>query len=188
MAAASKAALQRLANDVRSELDLDGQSPFDFDRWSEEYSIPIISAAEVGASEAAVAHVTRLASHLWSAGLLQNGTGHIIVFNPAHSRVRVRSNLAHEVAHIIAEHVLGTTWLDEDGGCTGAGKVQEQEAAELAGALLIPPEAAKRAAMYGRAPETIARQFDVSVEMAEWRMRMSGGAVIAKRWRARSGR
>jgi len=48
-------------------------------------------------------------------------------------------------------------WRDDD-RCSGASKPQEKEAAELAGALLVPLEAAKAHAIRGGQPE--ARRFD----------------------------
>ena len=51
--------------------------------------------------------------------------------------VRVRSNLAHEIAHLVAQHSLNTGWMTDD-KCLGSGASQEKEAAELAGALLVP--------------------------------------------------
>lgn len=185
MARSSKAALHRLAQEVRRELNLDDYEPFDMRLWAEEYGVPIVSAAEVGASAAAMNHITSKAPHVWSAALIQDGMGHVIVYNPAHTRVRVRSNLAHEVGHIVAEHALEPTWLDQDGGCTATNKAQELEAAELAGALLIPQPMAQRAAMRQERAEVIADRYQVSIEMASWRMRMSGGAHIAARRKAR---
>lgn len=180
----TKAALGRLAAEVRQELGLSDAVPFDPHSWSREYGVPFVSLNDVAAAPAAIEHFTLNRPELWSAALVKNGFGHMVVYNSAHSTARVRSNLAHEVAHLVAEHELSSSWMDGD-GCAGGGKVQEEEAAELAGALLVPPPVAKAYAIRGWAASSLANRYEVSVEMAIWRMRVSGGAKIAERARLR---
>jgi Zn-dependent peptidase ImmA (M78 family) len=182
----TKAALARLATEVRHELGLTESAPFDPHLWAKEYGVPFVSLEEVAASTAAVEHFMENSPERWSAALIKNGSGHLVVFNSAHASVRVRSNLAHEVAHLVAEHELNSNWVSDD-GCTSGGKAQETEAAELAGALLIPAAVAKLAAIRGRPPFALAADYEVSVEMATWRMRVSGGEIIARRSRMRRG-
>lgn len=183
----TKAALGRLAAEVRRELGLAQAAPFDPHLWAREYGVPFVSLEEVAASTEAVDHFMMNRPERWSAALLKNGTGHIVVYNNAHTNVRVRSNLAHEVAHLVAEHTLNSSWMEDD-GCAGGGKAQESEAAELAGALLIPADVARVHAIRGQTAVSLATSYEVSVEMATWRMRVSGGARIAQRARVRRGR
>jgi Zn-dependent peptidase ImmA (M78 family) len=77
------------------------------------------------------------------------GTGLFIVENTSHSPYRRLSNLAHEMAHVLLEHHFQRI-LFTDGGCRyhDATSVKiEQDATDLAGELLIPTPAAKRAAL-----------------------------------------
>jgi Zn-dependent peptidase ImmA (M78 family) len=60
-------------------------------------------------------------------------------------------------------------------------QVQEEEAAEIGGELLIPIEAAKKLARRKATNEEVALQFGVSVEMARWRMDATGARLIAAR-------
>lgn len=184
----SKAALQRLAASVREELGLADVAPFDVHLWSREYGVPFLAIDQLTISDAARDRFTREAPELWSAALVRNGTGHVVVFNSAHAPARVRSNLAHEVAHLVAEHELSPSWVDPQGRCSGASRAQEAEAAELAGALLVPAERARVLAMRGVDPALVATQYAVSLDMARWRLDVSGGAVIARRRRAKVGR
>jgi hypothetical protein len=184
--ATSKAALQRLAAAVRAELGLADTDPFDPYLWSREYGVPFLALDALPISDAARDRFTRDAPELWSAALLRAGTGHVVVYNPAHSAVRVRSNLAHEAAHLVAEHQLTPTWLDPQGKCSGTTRAQEVEAAELAGALLVPADRARALAIRRTDPSIVAMQYDVSVDMARWRLDASGGAVIAQRYRAKA--
>jgi Zn-dependent peptidase ImmA (M78 family) len=177
----NKAALNRLAQDVRSDFSFADEEPFDPFRWSEENGIPFISLRDFAADEAAMRRFLVEKPRVWSAALLRDGHRHFVIYNPERSRERIRSDLTHEVAHFEAEHDPSPAWTVEDGGCGGTTKGQEKEAAELAGALLVPAEKAKQAAIFGRSPSSLARTYQVSLEMATWRMQASGGYVIAQR-------
>lgn len=65
-----------------------------------------------------------------------------------------------------------------DSSCGGTSKAQEKEAEELAGALLVPQEKAKIAVIKGIAPLVVTNRYQVSIEMATWHMKMSGGYAI----------
>ena len=179
----SKAALHRLAAEVRTEIGLVATQPFDPGAWSEEYGVPIVKLSVLQTSGDAVGHFLSTGSARWSAALLPNGTGQVVVYNDSHEAPRIRSDLAHEAAHVVAEHVVTLAWTTPDGRCCGWGKTQENEAAEIAGALLIPPQIAQRSAMRGVPTVDLAHQYGVSVQMAQWRMSVSGGALIADRAR-----
>jgi Zn-dependent peptidase ImmA (M78 family) len=182
----NKAALGRLAEEVRSDFGLSKSDPFNPFRWSEEHGIPFISLRDFTADEAAMHRFLDEKPHVWSAALVQDGNRHFVIYNPLRSRARLHSDLTHEIAHIEAEHEPGPAWTD-DRGCGGASKSQENEAAELAGAILVPPAAAKEAAIFNRSPQSVADRYEVSIELAQWRMRVSGGYVIAQRARSRRG-
>jgi Zn-dependent peptidase ImmA (M78 family) len=181
----SKAALGRLAEEVRAELELRPEEPFDPLAWAQLYGVPFLSLIDIAVSDAAVQRFTRERTEIWSAALLRDGTGHVVVYNPAHSPERTRSNLAHEVAHFVAEHTMSDSWFNDEGSCGVGGASQEAEAAELAGALLVPTHRAKQHAIRGGSPRVLASQYSVSLQMAEWRMRMSGGYLIARRSRSK---
>lgn len=182
----TKAALGRLAAAVRSETGCDPHSPFDPWAWSTDNGIPFLSLDDIDISAAALNHFTVDRPHMWSALLTRYGMQHVVLYNPAHSPERIRSNLAHEVAHFAAEHELTDAWLDEKGRCS-ASTDYEKEAAELAGALLIPAGIARAHAIGGGTAEALAIKYQVSVQMASWRMQLSGGPTIAKRSQQKAG-
>ena len=62
-----------------------------------------------------------------------------------------------------------------------ANQVQEDEAAEIAGELLVPFDAAKLLARRKATNEEVALQFGVSVDLARWRMDATGARLIARR-------
>ena len=176
----NKAALARLATEVRDEIGLTPSEPFDVPRWSALWGVPVLSLAQATDDPVALRRFTVEAPHLWSAALLREGEGHVILYNHVHSPPRILTDLTHEIAHILGEHRLNGSWMDQKGKC-GASSEHEREAAELGGALLIPAAAARSHAIRGGAPSGLAMQYGVSEEMAVWRMRESGGTVIRLR-------
>ena len=88
--------------------------------------------------------------------------------------------MGHEMAHVVGEHKFGTSLVSER-GCRTADKVQEGEAAEISGELLIPSEAARRLARMKATDDEVALRFGVSPELARWRMNATGARIIAKR-------
>jgi Zn-dependent peptidase ImmA (M78 family) len=102
------------------------------------------------------------------------GDQHIIVYNPIASPGRTQSDIAHEVSHVMLKHemktvqtIAGLTFLTCDAE-------EEQEANWLAGCLLLPRRLLYLAARRGlRAPD-IAEQYNVSEQMAAFRLRTTG--------------
>lgn len=184
----TKAALGRLAKAVRAETGCGPHEPFDPWKWSTDNGIPFLSLDEIGADPAARHHFVIERPGVWSALLTRYGMQHVVLYNSAHARERIRSNLAHEVAHFAAEHELSDAWMDDDGHCGAASTDQENEAAELAGALLVPADIARAHAIAGRSIESLAAKYDVSLQMARWRIGVSGGPTIAQRSRRKARR
>ena len=180
----TKAELGRLAQAVREETGCGRLDPFDPWAWSTENGVPFLSLDDLDITPAARRRFTVERPGAWSAALTRAGMQHLVIYNSSHSAERTRSNLAHEVAHFAAEHALTDAWMDSSGPsgrCGATSKPEEEEATELAGALLVPAEVAKAHAIEGRPVESLAAKYRVSVEMAKWRMRMSGGPTIARR-------
>jgi Zn-dependent peptidase ImmA (M78 family) len=125
-------------------------------------------------------HFTIARPEVFSGALVPVGTGAVIIENDSHTEVRRRSTMGHELAHVVGEHKFGTSLVNER-GCRLADQVQEEEAAEIGGELLIPFDAAKKLARRKATNEEVALQFGVSIEMARWRMDATGARLIAAR-------
>lgn len=184
----TKAELGRLAAAVRAETGCGPGDPFDPWAWSEQNGIPFLSLDDLPVDSAARHHFTVSRPGVWSAALARTGMQFVVIYNSAHSPERTRSNLAHEVAHFAAEHELSAAWMDDKGSCGASSKSDERDATELAAALLIPPEAARNHAFAGGSSIALAARFQVSEQMARWRMEVSGGRRIAQRYRAKQPR
>lgn len=177
-----KTEAKQLALEVRREIGICVAEPFDPELWAREYGIPLISLHELACTEDAKRHFLGDRSANWSAALVTNGVGQLIVFNPSHVPSRIRSDISHEAGHVILEHP-NVTHISLASGCD-AGRVLEDEANELAGELLLPASTAKRLATMGATDGEVAEAFGISAGMARWRMNATGARLIAQRQRS----
>lgn len=109
--------------------------------------------------------------------LVPIGSGAVIIENDSHPKVRRRSTVSQELAHVVSEH--NTSLVER--GCRLADPDQEGEAAAFAGELLVAFEAVKLLARKRLSNEEVALRFGVSVDMARWRMDSTGARINAKR-------
>ncbi|BBC29758.1 hypothetical protein SGFS_010520 [Streptomyces graminofaciens] len=123
---------------------------------------PMNDVVDGGCLPEALDYFTSRRPEAWSAALVPVGTAPFIVENSAHTLQRRRSNVAHEMSHLLLEHQFEGI-LFADGGCRDLGPemaLKEKQAAALSGELLIPMAAAIGAALSGRTDEQVAEQFD----------------------------
>ncbi|EYT91815.1 hypothetical protein ThrDRAFT_02580 [Frankia casuarinae] len=179
--------MRALAAEIRVEMGIGSFDRLDPYRIAEEYRVPVYPLQELGdhrgqCSEAAIAHFTVTRRTKWSAALVAAGSNRMIIENAAHEEVRRRSNLAHEISHLLLEHEFDTLLLTDDTTCFTDEK-KEKEAQFLARELLISEQAAKQAAFKRLTNEEVGALYDVSSQFAQWRM--SGPRVYAQRSLAR---
>ena len=183
----SKADLCRFAIAIRKvDLGLTEFEPLCPYRLAEEHGVDVYSLADLagsGCPQAAIDYFTSERPESWSAALVPNGTGRFIVENTVHLPRRRRSNVAHEMAHLLLEHEFDRIlFADGKRGCRNpAAREMEEEAAELSGELLLPLAAVRRAAAAKKSDDEVADIFDVSTEFARWRMNVTGARLIAQR-------
>ncbi|WP_238006119.1 ImmA/IrrE family metallo-endopeptidase [Dactylosporangium sp. AC04546] len=178
--------LRRFAVEIRrADLGLDEYEPFCPYRLAEEHGVDVYALDELpesGCSQQAVDHFTSIRPDVWSAALVPVGTGRFIVENATHNPQRRRSNVSHEMAHLLLEHeVDGVLFSGGQRGCLNPTTQQmETDAAELGAELLLTSAAALRAARAGKTDEQVAEQYDVSVELARWRLNCTGARKRAE--------
>ncbi len=153
-----------------------------FDPWglAALYGIDVVSLSELPIDDEVVSYFTIDRPEVFSGALIPIGHGAVIVENDSHPLVRRRSTMGHELAHVVAEHQFDAR-LTNDRGCRLANQTQEDEAAEIAGELLVPFDAARSLARSKATNEEVALQFGVSVGLARWRMEATGARIIARR-------
>jgi hypothetical protein len=176
----TKADLRRLAAEARLETGFQPAEPFDPWAMADHYGIKVIPLTESGCGPAALQHFSADRSDVLSAILIPDGNGWTISENDSHEMTRRRSNVAHELGHVLCEH-RGVGLLQADGSCRAADADKENEAHEVMGELLIPSGQAIRMAVRRRNDQFIADHFQVSLQMARWRVNVSGARTIAKR-------
>ena len=98
----------------------------------------------------------------------------VVVYNPLSSKSRRRSDLAHELAHILLDHELSR--LERLGDVTffSCDAIQEEEAAWLSGCLLLPRALLLAEVRRGASPGKIAKKYGVSERMAQYRLNVTG--------------
>jgi len=183
--------MKEVAAEERSWLGLGLMDPLDPYALAREHGIPVYPIDELPGeycSQEAVTHFTVNRPKVWSAALVPLGTVRIILENTGHALVRRRSSVAHELSHHFLEHEFHDVLLTDD-GCRRFDRKQEKDANFLAGELLVPYQAALKAAFAEKTNEEIAAIYGVSTQFAQ--MCMKGARVHAHRAlakQARSGR
>jgi hypothetical protein len=184
----SKAAIKRLAAETRqTELGLGTSERLCPYELAQKFGVNVIALDALVAAGCPPEDIAYFASERpdrWSAAVIPSGTGQFIVENTAQQPPRRRANIAHEMAHVLLEHefdlVLFTA--DSNGGCHNpSNKDQEWEAAEFGAELLLPTDGAHWAARKKMSDEQVADHFDVSVQLAGWRMNATGARIVAAR-------
>jgi len=122
---------------------------------------------------------------IWSA-ITISSTPPVIVYNPAHSEGRQNSDLMHEIAHLLMDHVPGTVYIDPKSklALRHCDVVQEDQANWLSGCLLLP-RAALLNIKQSRLPDAVTcERYMVRSKMLSYRMNTSGVNIQYGRRRA----
>ena len=98
----------------------------------------------------------------------------VVVYNPLSARSRRRSDLAHELAHILLDHELSR--LERLGDVTffSCDAMQEEEAGWLSGCLLLPRTLLLTEIRRGVSAKEIAKKCGVSEQLAQYRLNVTG--------------
>ena len=112
----------------------------------------------------------------WSAVTIRVGVQHVIVLNSSHSGGRPASDLAHELSHLLIGHVPARVDITEDGFLmlNTFDRNQEDEAAWLAGCLLLPREVLMMIRRQRLELRAAVQRYGVSQDMLGYRLRMTG--------------
>jgi Zn-dependent peptidase ImmA (M78 family) len=168
-----KSEANAIAREVREELGLrmlDGLDPW---LLADHLAIPVIGLSEMDSEvPAAVQHLGRIEPEAFSAVTVFRGTRRLIVHNDFHSSGRQASDVTHELAHGLLLH--DPTPALDDRGCRFWNQNIEDEAAWLAGALLITEDAALWIARGGATLAGAAEDFGVSRQMVQYRLNVTG--------------
>lgn len=180
-----KAWSERVAQAMRSELELPPEKPLSVQLLAQHLEIQLITPAQIEGLPADVMHqLTVVDPSGWSAASFEKDGSPVIIFNDKNSLGRQSSDIAHELSHVIRAHDPSQLILAPDGsfGMRSYDAKQEDEANWLGWTILLPRAALMRCADLKMSTEQIAAEYQVSSQLVEYRTRMTG---IAKqtRWR-----
>lgn len=179
-----KSECESQATAIRAGLGLTSCGPLDPRVLAADLDIPahpLSSLTGNGAVGDAVRHVMEVDRSVLSAMTIFPDwprRRRVIIFNDANLPVRQNSDLAHEIAHGLRLHEPRHAIVH---GCRDCSKQEEDEAAWLAGCLLVPRDAALAVAMSGTPLELAAARYGVSAQMMTWRVNATGSRLHAAR-------
>ena len=97
-----------------------------------------------------------------------------MAYNPTHDVGRINNSLCHELSNPILNHQHGQLLTFADCVMRDFNERQEEEANWLAGSLLAPEAALKRAKLAGRSHAETSRLLGASEDLVRWRWAKSG--------------
>jgi hypothetical protein len=134
-----------------------------------------------GLSEEAREHLLGVGTNSWSGGTcsrpLPNGW-RVVILNPKHGRARNNATLMEEVCHVFLGHKanrLSIVAQNKQGKTVARdyNEADEEAAYSVGAAALVPYAGLRRLARAGKSSTEIARHFNVSRELVEYRLKVS---------------
>jgi len=180
-----KTACERIALDKRAQLGVQPTDPIDPRALAAKLGIRVLTPHDVpGVSATCLRTLLDDDPDSWSAVTLRLGAhGDLIIVNCSHSVARQASDVVHELAHVLLAHnpTRIDVAADQQLLLRTHDPQQEDEAAWLAGCLLLPRPALLLIARDAGVRADAARRYGVSVEMLTYRLRVTGVEVQARR-------
>lgn len=126
-------------------------------------------------------HLLGEAANKWSGGACANPLPNgwrLVILNPTHGRRRNRATLMEEVCHVFLGHKanrLAVVAQDKRGRTIAReyNQADEEAAYAIGAAALVPYIALRRLMLNGKSSQEIARHFEVSRELVEYRLKVT---------------
>ena len=175
-----KAQAERHALEFRQQLAAPKLTPIDLEGLAALLNAQVISGETLVSIER-FQEIERLQVGAFSAAtFVINGTNYIVT-NPLNSEARRRSDIAHELGHLILKHELSEIREVEGVPFRSCKPEEEEQASALGATILLPTPVLKSLVFSGiKTAEKIAESQNVSVEMARYRLHTSGVLKITK--------
>jgi Zn-dependent peptidase ImmA (M78 family) len=176
-----KASANRLALKLRRGQGRPPEAPIDLEIIAERLEIEIVPLSSFASKHpAAVRQLTVTDSGAFSATTLRIDLGkRVIIHNDTHDRRRQRSNVSHELSHVLLGHPF--TYPIDSSGCRNHDRDIEDEATWLGATILVSNEAALHIVRVGMDTEEACETYGVSQPLLRMRLNGSGAHIRARR-------
>lgn len=179
-----KTQAERLATEIRKKHGCADDEPAPLDAVAKDLRIEILPA-DVLVSRARLEELQKIQPDAFSAATFSRPNGDkVVVYNPLGTEGRIRSNQAHELAHVLLDHKVRTIERVGDLKFLTCDVEQEEEADWFGGCLLLPRELLLKAAFNGMSAQAISDKYKTSEPMARFRLNASGVLVQVGRAQA----
>lgn len=168
---------ETVAVQQRKNLDLQPTDPLDPWDLAKSVGVLVWSADQIpGIGVATLNALTKDDPTSWSAATVCLDSRNLVILNPTHSPARTRSNLTHELSHVLVGHDPARIDVDPNGQLMlrTYNKKQEGEADWLAGCLLLPRSALIHIRRKRMDHGSAKKLYGVSEDMLNYRLRMTG--------------
>lgn len=183
-----KSQCERRSVEVRKDLGLTNVCPLNAFNLAKHINVTVWSTRDVnGMTELDFINLEKEDDDCWSALTLRIDTNHLIIYKAGQSKPRVNSVVMHELSHIMLGHELAEACVMEDGSLAprNFSQDQEDEADWLGGSLLLPRPALLKIRRDGLSKDETSEIYNVSKQMFDWRVRMTGVDYQMKHSRAK---
>lgn len=170
-----KAEAERLSETVRAGMGLRPTAQLPLDRLAASLNAELRSASNL-IDLARLQEIDALQPGAFSACTFEIGDRKVIVWNPLSTPGRITSDIAHELSHLLLKHAVKDVQTVGDLVFFGCDPDEEQEANWLAGCLLLPRSLLVRQVRRGATAVDLVEQYEVSLQMANYRIRATGVA------------
>jgi Zn-dependent peptidase ImmA (M78 family) len=164
---------EREAKRIRADLGLRPAEQVDVYQVAKHLGVRVIAADEL-IDAARLQDLERLQAFALSACTFDIDGTKVIVVNPLRIPARRASDIAHELAHLLLAHRLDELRIVADVPFRTCRPDQEEEATNLGGVLLLPRPLLLSAVRRGLDEQAIAAQYDVTTDMARFRLNRTG--------------
>lgn len=161
----------------RGILGLQKHDPLELGQLANELSIVRLAPSDLGLKPHHLEQLLQKDSNSWSGVTIGFGKSDLIIItNPTHSPARQASDLAHEVAHVLCEHISNKEECILQTGfpLRSYNEEQEEEAAWLGGCLLLPRVALLHTLTKNYSEEQIRAAYCVSADLLKYRINVTG--------------
>ena len=165
---------------ARLRRDDEPLDPFELARYA-KLKVVSFEYLQANLTDETIEHLLGVGKDAWSGGAcsrtLPNGQK-LIILNPTHGANRQNATLMEEISHVFLGHKpskLSVTTYNKAGKPIAReyNAEIEEEAYSVGAAALVPFSALRRMVNQGKTSKTIARHFNVSRDLVEYRMKVS---------------